>query len=252
MTAIRAEAGRGWAWIVEGWQLFAKSPGIWVVITLIYIAISMVLAIIPLIGTFAHALLNPVLVAGMLYGAATQARGEPLEIGHLFQGFRDQERIGPLLILGLLSIAAGVLMVIVLGLFIGGSAATGIVLESTGTPVPTEAMSSIVAVVGLMVALICMTIGLLVAMALFYGIPLVMLGRQNAWPAIQASIMASWINVLPFLVFGLIYIVLAFVAVIPFGLGFLILGPVTIGAIYASYREVFEEPTQPTGVRLAK
>ena len=24
MTVIRADAGRGWGWIVEGWQLFAK------------------------------------------------------------------------------------------------------------------------------------------------------------------------------------------------------------------------------------
>jgi uncharacterized membrane protein len=88
-------------------------------------------------------------------------------------------------------------------------------------------------------------------MALFYGVPLVMLGRQNAWPAAQASIVACWINMLPFLVFGLIYIVLAVVAAIPFGLGFLILGPVTVCAIYASYREIFEE-TSPASIRLTK
>ncbi|MDQ5908390.1 MAG: hypothetical protein QG599_481 [Pseudomonadota bacterium] len=252
MTAIRAEAGRGWGWIVEGWQLFAKAPGLWVVMLLVYLAISVVLSLIPLLGMIGHTLLNPVLAAGMLYGAAAQARGETLEVGHLFQGFRDQERMGPLILLGLFSVAGGVLMVLVIMIFVGGSVATGVVLDSTGSEMPAEAMGGILAGVGLIVAFILLAIGFVVAMALFYGVPLVMLGRQNAWPAIQASIVACWINMLPFLVFGLIYVVLAIVAAIPFGLGFLILGPVTVCAIYASYREVFEETTRPASIRLDK
>ena len=252
MTAIRADAGRGWGWIVEGWQLFAKAPGVWVVILLIYLAISVVLSLIPLVGMIGHTLLNPVLAGGMLYGAALQARGENLEIAHLFQGFRDQERMGPLIMLGLFSVGGYILMFVVFMIFVGGSVATGLALDSTGANMPNEAMGGILAGVGLIVMLIVITIGILIAMALFYGVPLVMLGRQNAWPAVQASIAACWINVLPLLVFGLIYMVLAIVAVIPFGLGLLVLGPVTACAIYASSREVYEEPPATTGSNLAK
>lgn len=251
MMAIRADASRGWGWIVEGWQTFVKAPGIWIVILLIYLAISIVLSLIPLVGMIGHTLLNPVLAGGMLYGAAAQARGETLEIGHLFQGFRDQDRMGPLIMLGLFSFGGYVLIFLVIMVFVGGSVATGLVLDNTGANLPNEAMGGILAGVGLIVMLITIAIGILIAMALFYGVPLVMLGRQNAWPAVQASIAASWINMLPLLVFGLIYIVLAFVAVIPLGFGLLILGPVTVGAIYASYREVFEE-MPPTGINLAK
>ena len=251
MTAIRAEAGRGWGWIVEGWQLFAKAPGVWVVILLIYFGISVVLSFIPFIGALAYMLLSPVLAGGMLYGAAAQARGETLEVGHLFQGFRDQERMGPLVLLGAISLAGYVLMALVVMVFMGGGLVMGATLDSTGAIVPPEAMGGVLAGVGLIVGLILIFIGFLIAMALFYGVPLVMLGQQNAWPAAQASIVACWINMLPFLVFGLIYIVLAVVAAIPFGLGFLILGPVTVCAIYASYREVFEE-TSPASIRLAK
>jgi uncharacterized membrane protein len=252
MTAIRADAGRGWGWIVEGWQLFAKAPGVWIVILLIYLALSVVLSLIPLVGMIGHTLLNPVLAGGMLYGAALQARGENLEIAHLFQGFRDQERMGPLIMLGLFSVGGYILMFLISVIFIGGSIATGIALDSTGANMPNEAMGGILAGVGLIVMLIVITIGILITMALFYGVPLIMLGRQNAWPAVQASIAACWINVLPLLVFGLIYIVLAIVAVIPFGLGLLVLGPVTACAIYASYREVFEELPSTTGINLAK
>jgi len=80
---------------------------------------------------------------------------------------------------------------------------------------------------------------------------LVMLGGQNAWPAAQDSVAACWINVLPLLVFGLIYLVLAVVAAIPLLLGFLVLGPVTVCAVYASYEEVFGAAPSAT-VKLAK
>ena len=76
MTAIRVEAGRGWGWIVEGWQLFAKAPGVWIVILLIYLGISVVLSLIPFVGGMAYMLLSPVLAGGMLYGAAALARGK--------------------------------------------------------------------------------------------------------------------------------------------------------------------------------
>jgi uncharacterized membrane protein len=111
-------------------------------------------------------------------------------------------------------------------------------------------MGGLLAGAGLIALLIVLTIGFLVGMALFYGVPLVMLGGQNAWPAAQDSVAASWINMLPLLVFGLIYLVLAVVAIIPFGLGLLILGPVTVGAVYASYQDVFGEA--PARVNLAK
>ena len=250
MTMMRVEAGRGWGWIVEGWQGFAQAPGIWIVILLIYLGISVVLSLIPFVGGLAYMLLSPVLAGGMLYGAAALARGEPLEIAHLFRGFQDQERMGPLVLLGLISLAGYVLTILVVVVFVGGGLMMGAVMDSTGAVVPPEAMGGLFVGAGLIALLVILTVGLLMTMALFYGIPLVMLGGQNAWPAARDSVAACWANVLPLLVFGLIYLVLAVVAAIPFGLGFLILGPVTVGAVYASYRDVFEGA--PTRINLVK
>lgn len=250
MAMMRVDAGRGWGWIVEGWRLFAQAPGIWIVIMLIYLGISVVLSFIPFVGGLAYMLLSPVLAGGMLYGAAAQARGESLEIAHLFRGFQDQERMGPLVLLGLISLAGYVLMVLVVILFMGGGLMMGATLDSTGAIVPSEAIGGLLAGAGLVALLIIVVIWFLITMALFYGIPLVMLGGQNAWPAAQDSVAACWTNVLPLLVFGLIYLVLGVVAVIPFGLGLLILGPVTVGAVCASYRDVFGET--PARVNLAK
>jgi uncharacterized membrane protein len=253
MTVIRADAGRGWGWIVEGWQLFVRAPGIWIVILLIYLGISVVLSFIPFVGGLAYMLLSPVLAGGMLYGAAALARGETLEIGHLFRGFQDQERMGPLVLLGLISVAGYVLMILVVVVFVGGGMLMGAMMDSsTGAVVPPGAMGGLFAGAGLIAVFVILAILALMTMALFYGVPLVMLAGQNAWPAVQDSIAACWVNLLPLLVFGLIYLVLAIVAALPFGLGFLILGPVTVCAIYVSYREVFEGAAPLSSVRLAK
>jgi uncharacterized membrane protein len=82
---------------------------------------------------------------------------------------------------------------------------------------------------------------ILLTMAMFYAVPLVMLGGIAPWLAVQNSVAGCFTNILPFLVFGFVYLLLAFLAAIPFGLGFLVLGPVTFGAIYASYVDVFAD-----------
>ena len=65
-------------------------------------------------------------------GGAT-GTGETLEIGHLFQGFRDQERMGPLVMLGLISVAGYVLITLVLVMFVGGGMMMGAMMDGAST-----------------------------------------------------------------------------------------------------------------------
>ena len=250
MTAIRVDAGRCWSWIVEGWKLFAQAPGIWILLLLIYLTILVVLSLIPFVGTLTHVLLNPLLIGGMLYGAAAQARGKPLEIAHLFQGFQDPERMGQLVVIGTISVACYMLIKLVVLVLLGGGALTGVALDTMETNITPNAIGVLFIGACLIMLLIAITVGMLTTMALFYGIPLVILGGQNAWPAAQDSVTACWINMLPMLVLGLIYLVLIVLAALPLGLGFLVLGPVTICAMYASYREIFEG--SPASINLDK
>jgi uncharacterized membrane protein len=59
--------------------------------------------------------------------------------------------------------------------------------------------------------------------------------------AMMASLGATFRNVGPFLVFGLVMFFFLLVAMIPFGLGLLVWAPVMIASGYFSYREVFTE-----------
>jgi uncharacterized membrane protein len=77
-------------------------------------------------------------------------------------------------------------------------------------------------------------------MALWFAPALVVLRKTPPVEALQLSWAASLKNLVPFLVFGLIYIVASIVASIPFGLGWILLLPVSMLAVFVSYRDVFE------------
>jgi uncharacterized membrane protein len=59
--------------------------------------------------------------------------------------------------------------------------------------------------------------------------------------AMKSSFRGCLKNVVPFLLYGIVGLVLAIIAIIPVGLGFLVLGPVMWGSMYSSYRDIFVE-----------
>jgi uncharacterized membrane protein len=235
VEARQVEAGRGWAWLVAGWQLFLQAPAPWIVMAIIYLAIGMVLSLIPFIGTLANTLITPALMGGMVYGAAMLSQEGRLEIVHLFWAFQDQRRLGPMLTLGALLAGALVIMILLVVGVAGGA------LLSSGhlAGMNDNRMISLLFGMGAFALLLILLVMLVITMALFYAVPLVMLAGREPWQSLQDSVVVCFANFLPLSVFGLVYIVLAVLATLPLGLGFLVLIPVTFGAIYASYRDVF-------------
>ena len=57
--------------------------------------------------------------------------------------------------------------------------------------------------------------------------------------AMKASFSASLKNFMAMLVFGVIYFVASIVASIPFGLGWVLLVPLTLLTVYVSYQDIF-------------
>src|SRR4051812_24768992 len=110
-------AENGWKWIVQGWNLFKRAPGIWIALMVLFIVISIVLAFIPVLGSIASFVLTPVFTAGMMIGCRALDEGGELKIEHLFAGFR--ERFATLLTVGVLYLAAVVVIALVAGLLTG-------------------------------------------------------------------------------------------------------------------------------------
>ena len=223
--------GRGWTWITEGWDLFRRQPAIWIALVVVAMVIFIVLSFIPVLGSLAAIVLAPVFAAGLVIGARTQDQGGELEIGHLFAGFR--ERFGTLVSVGLLYLAA----MVVISLIVGAVTGAGMWSMLGGR---TDAAS--VGAAGLTIALaflIMLALMIPVFMALWFAPPLVVFHEQGAGEAMRQSFFACLKNIVPFLLYGVILFVLAIVASIPFGLGWLVLGPVMAASLYTAYRDIF-------------
>ena len=219
-----------WAWIVSGYNLFKKNPAMWIILFIIYLAIIVPLSLIPIIGSVVSTLLAPVFSAGIMWGCEAVTKNEELEINHLFAGFKKNTSqliaVGGLYMLGLLVVA--VLVVLTL------DRETIEILIKGGT-VNAQQTSAM-----LLPILVAMLFLLPLLMAYWFAPILVGLNGLTSAEAMKLSFMACFKNTAPFLLYGLIFMVLFALAIIPFGLGLLVVFPLMMTSLYTSYVDVFE------------
>jgi uncharacterized membrane protein len=239
--AAQLAAGQGAAWWSEGWQVFMAAPGTWIGIVVVLMLLMAALTFIPLLGTLAQSVLMPVFAGGIALGCHSLAKGRPLTVGALFDGFSGG-RFMPLMIVGLIYLAAMVVLwIVVVVVILGVAGGAGLFSALSGDP--SQMGMALFGSLGLS-ALVIVPFALIAAVAIgmgyWYAPALVVLNGEEPIAAIQKSFRACWINLGATAVYGLIFIGLAIVASIPFLLGWLVLGPVIAGSWYASWRETFD------------
>ena len=229
----KVETGRGVAWFGEGWDLFKSSPGIWVAMFVIFVLISLVLAIIPL-GSLVSSLFFPVVMGGVMIGCRALEQGDRLELGHLFAGFKKST--GSLLLVGVLYMVGMMLIG-----FIAGIAAALMIPLLMGSNFNAEDFSSVMAMAPwiLLAVLIVLALMLPLIMALWFAPALVVFHDVQPMAAMRSSFQGCLRNFVPFLAYGVVAFLLGIVALIPLGLGMLVYGPLLWGTMYAGYRDIF-------------
>ena len=225
-------AGRGWDWIAEGWRLFTKAPGMWIGIAVVAMLIMIVLAFIPFLGGLAMSLLAPVFAGGVMLGCRALDEGRELEFSHLFAGFQTQ--LGSLVAVGAIYLGLSIAIMLVVMLVTG----TSMFSAFGGGAQNPEAMAGMLASMGLAI-LIGLALFVPIMMAMWFAAPLVVLNQLGAVDAMKQSFSGCLKNVVPFLLYGVVMFILAIIASVPIGLGWLVLGPVTAASIYTSYRDIY-------------
>lgn len=233
MEAGNVKASAGYRWYGCAWQLFTRAWGVWLVMALILVAIMVVLSLVPLVGSLAASLLLPVFSGGFLLAARAGAQGQAVETGMLFRPFQGSGLLQSLLLLGMLEVVAQLALGVVAMLTLGSQVMSGAMM--TGELDPQLALTPGILAGLLLVALL----GVLVTMAFIYAVPLVALAGVAPVEALKLSYRACWRNMGALLVFGLIYLVLGILALLPMGLGLILLIPITLLALYCSYDEIF-------------
>jgi uncharacterized membrane protein len=229
-------AGAGWDWIVEGWSLFTKAPLMWILSLLVIFVVAVVVSLVPIVGQLAFQLLQGVLAAGFMVACRSLEKGGEFEIEHLATGF--SRRFVPLLVVGLIFLLGWVAIFLVFMLFVGVGMVGAFMAGD-----PENAARAIMASMGSIVLGTLVMLALMVPLvaAYWFAPALVMMHDMKPVAAMKESFFACFRNFVPFLVYGLVMMIGAFIAILPFGLGMLVWIPVAIASTYVAYRQIFTE-----------
>jgi len=230
-TGRAVPAARGWTWIAQGFELFRRQPGAWIAIVVVAVLIFIGLAFIPLLGSLAGMVLAPVFAGGLVVACREQDEGRSLALSHLFAGFR--ERFGALVSIGFIYLGITIAIALAVGLATGAGMWT--LLGSGADPAAVAGAGVTI----LLAFLVMMALLLPVFMAMWFAPALAVFHELGPAEAMKASFVACLKNVVPFLLYSVILFLLAFVASIPFGLGWLVLGPTMAASLYTGYRDIF-------------
>ena len=242
MEVRKVGAGQGWQWIVDGFALFRKNPPIWITLFVIYFLIVIVISIVPLIGPLVMTLLAPVFTAGFMLACRDVEQGKELELGYLIAGFKHNT--GQLVTVGGLYLVGSIILLGLMMMAGGGSILGAAALGHMQGLEPNEVM--IGALGGMLIALLVATALLIpLLMAYWFAPVLVVFHGMPAADAMKLSFTGCLRNMWPFLVYGVIAFVLMMLAMIPFGLGMLVLVPVLNASIYIGYKDIFPAEAAP-------
>jgi hypothetical protein len=231
-------AAHGWYWVRDAFKLFAKSPALWIALTVVMIIMWLMAGMVPLIGPLVIGVLSPVLIAGLMAGARKVEKGGELELADLFTGFR--ENLKPLAVVGAIALALQLLIAGVM-LLMG--------YKELPMPVAGRAPDLVELQNYLSQIALPMLVGLALAMPLsmaFWFPPslLIFNKKMNPIDAIKWSFYACIANIVPFLIYGLVIMGLMMLMPFTLFLGFIVLLPVLVISFYTAYKDIFDETTE--------
>ncbi len=235
MAVQTVAGGQALGWFREGWELFRREALNCVIVTIAWFVVTALLGVVPLVGPLLVVLLTPALWAGLVACARAADLGYPVGIDTFLSPLTVWRLRRPMLALGALLVGAHLALVVVAFLVAGGSFATAIAGVATGN-LAAVGGASLVAVLIMLAAMA------VIGMAFLYAPIIVFLGGTDPVAALAESFRACVANAVPHAVAGLLLVPLIVVAVLPAGLGLVLLLPVTAGAVWASYKRIFAPP----------
>lgn len=240
------KSNRGWQWLRTGAILLGKNPVQWIMMIVALFVAFKILLLIPYIGPLAL-LAAPIALVGLIEGCRAIEFGKPLAFGYLLAGLT--RNTGALLILGSLSIAANLFVLIVMSAIGGDSFEEVIKLSTQAKLTPENARELSDAASGIFAALLVgWLLSIAVMMALWFAPLLVYYRDMKPHEAMLYSFAACRKNLGAFAVYGGI-IFSALIMVMPaalsarlLDLGLLLLAPLVIPSIHAAYTDLFIDP----------
>jgi hypothetical protein len=197
----------GLRWLPAGAELLAAGFGPMAGIASLWLLLSMVAIVVPVIGQLALVLFTPLLTAGVLIAFHRLRQGQPVTPFTLFAAWQDPARRTGLIVLGLVTILGSMIAAtVLLGWMSSQLTQTDLEAAMQDPEALLEALAGTSLGGGLIMALIIFS---LMLGAIYFAIPLVSFAGWPVWPAMLASIRAIFANWAAFLGFGLVFMLFA-------------------------------------------
>lgn len=218
----KLSASHGWKWISSAASLFFGAPFKWIAMGIIATLLSLLITLIPIIGSLIYYIPSMIFAGGAMIAAQEQMEGNELKIKLIFSGFSTNRN--QLALLGVLylagTIALGIVMVILFFITLGPGFLP-MFMGQEPDPAMFDSMNNILMFVVILLVGFGLSIPML--MAAWFSAPLVALGERSAVQAFRQSFQACLKNMLPFLIYGLAFLVI--------GIGFFMIFGIVGGVV---------------------
>lgn len=237
----KVTSSQGFAWLGRSFSLFGKSAAIWIVMFILFVGINLLLGMIPFLELL-PTILAPTFAVGFFVGCKELQANRMLQIDHLFAGFKNNFQM--LFRLGLIYFGCNLIIFTLASLYVSQTvpeAALNLLAQAQTQPDMVAVLQSNPEIIPaiLTAVFIALVLSIPLVMATWFAPALVYFKQLRPLQAMVLSVKACNKNLLPFLLYGLMFIPLLLLALLPLGLGMLVMLPVMLISQYISFQQVF-------------
>lgn len=200
----------GWRWFINGWELFKKSPVQFLIGTIIWLALELGIAFIPIAGPMIDGFIFPMLYAGFLNFASLVDSGKPAQIKDFFVPLLNPKLLIQFSFLGLIIVGFELLSV-------AFASSLGAIAVAIFLPMAVVMVSSLI-----------------------FSVPLILFNDIKFHLALKSSIQSCGKNFAVMVVMYFILLGFMVISAISYGVGLLIIIPLTFCGLYLGYRQAFK------------
>lgn len=236
MKVLDVRALSGTQWIKLAWKNhFAKAPVAWISLIIAWLAITLGMLLIPILGQLAANVLQPVFFAGFMLICRAQERGEAPQVSGLFSAFRSPS-LRSLIVVGCVLLVGEILILMSLS----AMGFPELKVTPDGKSFDFEGFRADMQGKEWMV-LLFVAVSAAFKGGLWFTAPLLAFHNMTAAHAIRWSIYAFLSNFGALIVYGITMLFMYFLVLPTYGLGLFIALPLTAISNYTGYRAMFAE-----------
>ncbi len=228
LVVTKSNTLNAFSWIKQGWRLFTLQPSVFMGMSGIIIAATLLANAIPVLGIIV-VLLSPFLAAGFYRAASLAEQGESLVVTDIFALLSELGKYRILIRLAAISVLLSIPTTLLAEDIL-------VSIEQGGQP----QFESLL----LFVALLAFNF-----MAFAFAIPAAWVSPEStALQLIKQSFQACWINVVPLTVYGIMIMVLAVISAPIILIGWLIMYAVSVLSFYQMFMTIYQPVVENNSV----